>query len=862
MAVEITQELNTAPAGVPIGGIGTGCIELGLDGRLRNITINNNRTSDTRIPVSGGSFLAVRAARRGKVITRVLQASSEVPFEQAGVVPPFATEEQLTWRGLYPAARYHLNDARFPLEVKWRAFAPIIPYDLDSSTLPVLYLSLDITNLTHDVYDASVVFNWENLNGCVNGLFPEDRGPITPIPLNSLSPQGARPAQEDSRDARQLSYIGLEFGGTEEPQSNAHGHYCLIAQPHREAEVTVRSWNERDPSAVADFWQSFYYEGNAGNEFTPDPAAHSGAVCCSTELGPKSSHHLVFVLTWYCPRFEVDGVDYGNAYTNAYRDAVAVAVRGLKYYSYYANAVEAWQRRILSSSLPPWFSRMLVNNNYVFSTNTFLAKDGRFAMMETPADPLMGSVDRRFHSSLGALLLFPELEHREMAQLGRAQDPDAPGRIYRHLGRLGIDSPGYGNLPDELIDVNPKFVLMAYRNFYMTGRRAAIGQLYPRLKEAMEYMLTKDEDKDGLPEQYGISTTFDNYPIFGINSYTSSLWIVAMRAFARLARKLGFPEDARPYEALIPKAIERFEQCLWIEEKGYYRLFCDNEKTSNREDAREDGCHTGQLAGQWYADFLCLGHLFPDSHIQKALDAMWQMTEAPYRERAKVKKSSAERRIKTEKRPELSWPAFYATHCACLHIHQGDPNRGFYCLSNIHHDIHAEGGRAFNQPLAWDRANARAVGWGSDRHMGSTSVWHVLYALEGFYLDVPDKSLWIRPNLPKNVNSLRAPLFTPVCLGSLEYQQEFGDRYRQRVRIAFDSPLHIKRMVLRIPRNVVDVNVHFVSPAGVEKTEHVVGMDGDERLVEIILPTTVMMGGPTTVTLEEAPPPPPEISRT
>jgi uncharacterized protein (DUF608 family) len=39
-------------AGVPIGGVGTGGVELGPDGRFRNITINNNRCKKTAIPLA------------------------------------------------------------------------------------------------------------------------------------------------------------------------------------------------------------------------------------------------------------------------------------------------------------------------------------------------------------------------------------------------------------------------------------------------------------------------------------------------------------------------------------------------------------------------------------------------------------------------------------------------------------------------------------------------------------------------------------------------------------------------------------------------------------------------------------------
>lgn len=841
-----------------MGGVGAGCIEMGPDGRLRNITINNNRTSATRIPVSHGSFLAVRAARRGKIFTRMLQASSEIPFEEAGVCPNLTLVEHLAWQGLYPTARYALTDPKFPLEVRWRAFSPIVPYDIDASTLPVLYLTVEVHNPTDDSLDASVLFNWENLNGCVRNDCPEARGPVKPIPLTFALPPDKLPRDDDSEAAQQLrsTHIGFEFGSLASVRSNAQGHYCLLQKPASHADMTLRVWDERNHEQIADLWRSFHDEGHLGNSSSEDDAAHSGALCCTMALDPKSRRQTVFILTWFCPRFEIDGFDYGNGYTNQYRDASDVALRALKYYSYYVDAVESWQKRILSSSLPAWFNRMLVNNNYVFSTNTVLTKDGRFAMMESTEDPVMGSLDRRFHSSLGTLLFFPEFEHRELAQFGKAENPEQPGRIYRRLGRLGLNAPSYGDTPDELMDLNPKFVLMAYRNFHMTGRRAALEQLYPRLRQAMEYMLTRDGDGDGLPEQHGISTTFDHHPIHGVNSYTSSLWILALRAYARIARRLGHRDEAHRYEEVFARALQRFDQCLWIEEKGFYRLYCDVESSRHkRDESREDGCHSGQLAGQWFSDFLCLGHLFPPAHVQLAIDAMWQLNEMPHRER-KRRAAELKRQGKTPhlgpQRSELSWPAFYLTHCACLHIAHGNAGRGLYCAQRIYEDLHHHAGRTFNQPLAWDLGANQAVGWGRDRHMSPPSIWHMLYAIEGFFLDMPEQRLWVRPNLPKGIARLSAPLFTPSCLGWLDFEVDEGPPYRQRIRVAFDSPIRIKSMVVRIPPTVQNVLVDFVSPAGREQTEHVLGYDGDEHLVEIQPLQPVLINGPMTVVLQQS----------
>lgn len=850
-------ETTAEMVGVPMGGVGAGCIEMGHDGRFRNITINNNRTSSTRIPRSPGELLAVRVSRRGKTFTRVLQSSSDIPFEEAGISPGFTPEEQLTWRGLYPTARYALNDPKFPIEVRWRAFSPIIPYDIDASTLPVLYLTVELGNPTDDVLDASILFNWENLNGCTRDSFPEARGHIEPIPLTLALPPDKALKDDDSDAAQQLkrSYIGFEFGSPSDVLSNADGHYCLVIKPESHIEVSLASWNERDPAQVNELWRCFRDEGFLGNAFNESEDAHSGAICCSMGLNPKSRRQVIFVLTWFCPRFEVGGVDYGNGYTNQYRDASEVAVRALKYYGYYAGAVESWQKRFLSSTLPAWFNRMLINNNYVFSTNTVLAKDGRFAMMESTDDPVMGALDRRFHSSLGTLLFFPEFEHRELAQFSKAQNPESPGRINRYLGELDLNSPSYGGTPDELIDINPKFVLMAYRNYHMTGRRAALEQLYPRLKQAMEYMLTKDHDKDGLPEQHGISTTFDHHPIHGVNSYTSSLWIAALRAYSRIAQRLGHKDEARHYEEMYARAVQRFEQCLWIQDKGYYRLYCDVESSRHkRDEAREDGCHSGQLAGQWFSDFLCLGHVFPPDHVQLAIDAMWQLNEVPYREK---KRQAAELRrlgrtpVDTPSRSELSWPAFYVTHCACLHVTHGNAGRGLYCVQRIYEDIHTQAGRTFNQPLAWDTGLNRPADGGRDRHMGSPSIWHMLYALEGFYLDIPDQTVWVRPSLPTGISRLSAPLFTPSCLGWLDFEEDQGPSYQQRVRIAFDSPIRIKAMVLRIPAGVRDVQIEFISPAGTETTEHMHGYDGNEHLIEIQPSHPVLINGPLTVYLQQ-----------
>ena len=478
------------------------CIEMGSDGRFRNVTINNNRTSEERLPLLEGAFLGLRVAERGRVYARLLQVGSPPAFQEAGMLASHAAKEHLSWRGLYPCAEYRLNDPKCPAEVKWVAAAPIVPYDLEASTLPVMLLAFDVHNTTDRTLEIATLFNWENINGCTRDSSPEKRGIIQAI-RNAPEPKEAGRPEMSAEDAFNDEWepkpdgprcLGLEFGSKEKPLTNAHGHYCLMGQLQPGVQMSVANWNERDPAQIEAFWTSFHDEGRLDGRLTDEPAARSGAVCQGFELAPKQKRRVVYVLAWYCPRFEVEGVDMGNGYTNTFRSAVEVAQHTLKNHLYFFRAIAAWQTRLLRSSLPRWVSRMLINNNCVLSTNGVLTRDGKFAMFDSPASPGMGMLDRRFYSSIGLLLLYPQLETRALAAFANAEDPEHPGRVYRTLGRLCFHRPSRGDTGADLVDLCPKFVLMAYRNYQMTGFRHALDQVLPKARKAMEYMAGKDRD--------------------------------------------------------------------------------------------------------------------------------------------------------------------------------------------------------------------------------------------------------------------------------------------------------------------------------------------------------------------------------
>ncbi|HIJ73629.1 MAG TPA: hypothetical protein HPP83_05950, partial [Candidatus Hydrogenedentes bacterium] len=737
----------------------------------------------------------------------------------------------------------------------WTAFAPIIPFDLAASTLPVVFLSVFLTNPTDAPFSAATVLNWENLCGCIRGQFPVDRGSIRPFVMVAEAGPEA-PSQEEGQKSQAPGPSrarGLSFGVREAYATNAHGNYCLATLPPDDVAVSFLVWDERDPEQLATFWRRFHDVGHLGNEESERAECHSGALCCSCIVAPKQSRAIVYALSWYCPRFVVNGEDLSNNYTNTFQDAIQAAVAAMKYQDYYWRAVDAWQKRILGASLPRWLSRMLINNNCVFSTNTLLTRSGRFAMMETPCDPVMGALDRRFYSSLGTLLFYPALEERELSLFARTQDRQMPGRIVQSLGKMSVRAPSHGPDGIERIDINAKFVLMAYRDYHMTGNLAVLKLLFPRVRQAMEYLLEKDANGDGLPEQSGCSSMYDGWAFPGANSYTSSLWVAALRAYAILARRMDDIEEAKKYERLLRKAISSFKRRFWNEIGGYYRLYDGDANAA--AGGPHDGCHTGQLAGQWFADFACLGDLFPQEQIERALEAIfWNNTKKKGMAEGMMPNGSPCQNPPSfpgDPEANLGWPNISLAHYAALQIYRGDVDRGLHVVQKVYNSIHVRRGRPFNQPLRWDLDADDAAGWGADRHMASLSAWHVLYALEGFYLDIPNQALWIRPHLPRNVYSLSAPLFTPLCFGWLNFAETAEGEYRQQVQVSFDSPVKAKTIVLRIPAHVKDVRIDYQGVEEPTKIDHFRGSSGRDTLIEILPKEPIVIRGPVTITLNE-----------
>ena len=792
---------------MPLGGVGTGSLTFCSDGRWRDVTINNNRAPDEAIPVIPRSFVAVRCARPGDVHTLILQAESAA-FPAYPEEPPPLRAGAMRWRAHYPTAHVQLPEAP-PLRVTCTTFSPVLPFDADASSMPCLLVSVLARNLTHEPLEVSALLNWQNIIGHTAAGAPDTPAALTPVLVDPFEddPKRALPKPEPPDEdgvAPPSRFNGIALGDKRDPPTNAHGQHAVALRVRPGLSTSVAGWDSTRAEDRAAFWRRVNEAGALTRFVSVSDVVTEAAVMGSVQLAPGSVYRWDFAVAWYHPRHERAGRDLGNAYTNRFRDAVAVAQHALRHTEYLYAAVENWQQRFDSSSLPPWLGHLLVDSSHVFSTNSLLSKEGLVGACLSEQAPRLGVLDARVVPSFGQLLFFPRMEETELLVLGNADPDSIERRICRDFGRLTFFEPAWAEDPGERVELGANLVLLTYRNFHLSGKLVRLLDLLPVLERLMRSLVALDADGDGLPDTTPGARTFDGVQPAQLSSITASLWLAALRAYAALARGQDAPEEAERYEALLARACQAFEARYWDEAAGCYAL-------EPLDSAAPRRCHVGQLMGQWYADFLDLGDLLHPSRVARALDTITTRNR-----RGEMLVPCVRLDTGDAEAPGLAWPLWTLAVVGSHLIYRGRPEAGLRLADHLYHVQGRRMGLAFRQPDRWD-IDAGAPGAGAQhRHVDTLGAWHLLYAVQGFLLNVPEARLTLRPNLAAGAEHLSAPLFTPSTFGWLKFREQPGPPYFQRVRIAFDSPIAVRTVHLRVPAHVAYVSVQCESGEGDE----------------------------------------------
>ena len=154
----IIYKSGESECGLPLGGIGTGCIDLDTDGAFGRCSIFNSFAPPR---VLSTAFLGLTLGNE------VYCLSTRPP---QGVKPA----KQIHYWGHYPIAdlEYEIDDS---VSVGLRAWCPFAPGDADISNTPGICFEVRVRNLTNQEAKGSIVMNFPG------PVLPKRAQPVPPV---------------------------------------------------------------------------------------------------------------------------------------------------------------------------------------------------------------------------------------------------------------------------------------------------------------------------------------------------------------------------------------------------------------------------------------------------------------------------------------------------------------------------------------------------------------------------------------------------------------------------------------------------------------------------------------------------------
>ncbi len=624
---------------LPLGGIGTGTVGFGGRGQLRDWELMN-RPSKGFSPKHAFFALYAKPAG-GEAVARALEGAI-LPQEYEGASgctaanPGLPRFRSCVFETAYPFGQVHLSDPDVPVDVRIKAFNPLVPADADASGIPMAVFHFVLRNRTGKRVAATVCGNLENFIGTdgVNGkavrninTFREGPGAWKGLFMHSAGV----PA-------------GNEFGGT----------MALVTDAAR---VTVRTaWpNLSWGNTLLDFWDDFSDDGALEERSAPQGDAPTGSLAANVVLAPRSTRQVTFLLAWHFPNRMTwtpvpepgDGGDaggtgdpdrvnrVGNYYATRYADAWDVVGQTGRMLPALEARTLAFVRAFCGSDLPEAVKEAALFNISTLRTQTcFRIERGEFFGWEGCNDKCgccYGSCTHVWNYETATAFLFGGLARsmREVEFLHAMRDD---GLMSFRVNLPLAHAAGHGL---AAADGQLGCVMKLYREWQLSGDETLLRTLWPRARKALEFCWIPggwDADGDGVMEGCQHNTMDVEY--YGPNPQMEFWYLGALRAAEEMARYLGETGFAEQCRDLFARGSAWTDANLFNGEYYEHEIRPPQSESDvapglrvgmGSSDLSEPilqlgaGCLVDQLVGQYLAHVCGLGYLADRRNIGRTL---------------------------------------------------------------------------------------------------------------------------------------------------------------------------------------------------------------------------------------------------
>lgn len=567
---------RTLVCGMPLGGLGTGGIDINPDGRLGRSSLFERKVDKeylakwkprprSHLPSINKPFLSIKMENQSYLLALDPQIATGVhkrPWWQGNLPDrPRQTElhyaEEIYYWGHYPAVDMDFVFSSAPFDVTCRCWSPFVPGDSRLSNTPGAVIEVFLTNTSG-----------KNISGQLQFSIPLD--------TNGLSQVIQKPIAHDG-----LS--GIQFNL---PGDSRQRQIALAVADHYAIQPSVR---------ISD---------------TPF------SISVPFDLEPGQKKTIPLLLGWHAQYIDF-GPALKNKYTTRFKNAASVVeFLARERHAIFARIVH-WQQAIYArQAWPLWLLDSLINIFHLYPEASIWFVEGNgqdnFSMIESASsDPVAWNPCCEWYGIYPTLMFFPELARISFASLSQ---------------RRSFDFQSYPHIADHMNQLAYAQILHRYwKTFADDGY---LKRYYPNAKKIVTaYKTFTDHNDDGLPELRGTSIPnlgsgweqfYDFWPWPGQAVHVSGMWMATLAAVADMAAAANDPAFALYCKDTLRLAQSTLEKNLWNEDTQSYLLYRDLE-----HNVRNETILANQLAGQWVADSQGLArNIFPADRIRSVLKTL------------------------------------------------------------------------------------------------------------------------------------------------------------------------------------------------------------------------------------------------
>ena len=567
--------------GVPVGGIGTGYLNVDLDGTIGEWTIFNNLvnplSAEQKIWLPG----PVGVPRDVNLPFLGLATGGSTWMLSLNQLSGVGKADQIHYWGHYPVADLEYDLSGSAVDVGLRAWAPFIPGDVENSNIPGMVFEVQLRNTSGGNQSGTIAIS-------VPGMNSADAYGLTSFTRSTVN--GA------------FSGVGVTAG------DNGYALGILGGDPIRHGSPLG------------------YSGASWANMATTLPSAGTSeagtSVAVDFSLSASETKTVRFVLAWYAPFWPA--TPYTNMYRFRYCSAVEVAKQLAAEHATLLQKVLAWQQIIYTEGgLPDYVREGLVNalhsitkgGFYVCNNSTnagllsIFEAAGYISLQDTSVVAWWGDIPLTY--------FFPNLRLSTLRKFAEFQD--ASGRVPFALGteNNSLDTP----VMAAQVGMNGiVFTHMADRLLRRLGDPLLNQEFYPIIKKTIQFHMTQDQYNDGLMSKDPgdpRGQTMDSWPMYGEPIYLQTLWLAALQMAKEMATDQGDTTFASECSNFITLGTASLETNLWNPATNSYLLYKDPGTAQ-----QSDTILSFQLDGSFVSALSGLPEVFPANRVATVLNTI------------------------------------------------------------------------------------------------------------------------------------------------------------------------------------------------------------------------------------------------